>query len=633
MANDKCVREVGPEVAGSLDQKRVSALSGSGAAGVAHRMLWLAVVLPWLGGAVAGEAVPPVPPGSGQITVEPELFADPAPPTADPERSFTGQRTPDGKLVLTASNGFFDHGMLAEGESEPADAATGGDFIQNRNFGWIQGWRQAGSTMRWHLWIEHPGVIHLQSRVVVATEESGARLRYELGDTAHVLETSANEDSASPFHEPLSFEISEPGWHHVRITLEEPGTGHVGLVHGFDLWGPAAEEAMVLRNRWRPYASHARFRSSAVERPVLWVMSSRSVGNMESYSPITTPFGYFGTGFGNDGSVSPDANFSLWSYRRNQPTPQNQWSYLLAAGSPEAEFGSFGHEGSGVKLRGTWRPFDGYQEVTLALRAEETECGTRRRWFGYYLDHDTMRFRLYGAAVQRPHDEGSRLNLNPGSFVEQPGPPHRRRCGDRVRDVERRGWMLDENHNWHPVDRMNPGGQPGNIIARHWSDAGNGWFLTGMGGMPKRPLPEGEISIAREKLEIPEWLNEQAIEDLFHLPVRFGPRSYSGITGHSATVNLPLEIPNHDPAETITVTVFYGESDFLTFTRDLGYRETTSTFWEHSAGPFDVVHGDNELLLEGLPPASTVYLRYLVESPEGRFWTFETDSIETLSDS
>lgn len=278
MANDKCVPEIGPEVAGGLDQKRASALSGSGAAGVAHRMLWLAVALPWLAGAVAGEAFPPVPPGSGQITVEPELFADPAPLPTDPEHSFTGQRSPDGKLVLTASNGFFDHGMLAEG-------------------------------------------------------------------------------------------------------------------------------------------------------------------------------------------------------------------------SPEAEFGSFGHEGSGVKLRSTWRPFDRYQEVTLALRAEETECGTKRRWFGYDLDHHTMRFRLYGAAAQRPHDQRSRLNLNPRSFVEQPGPPQRRRCGDRVRDVERRGWMLDENRNWHPVDHMNPGGRPGNIIAHHWSDAGNGWFLTGMGGMQSAPCQKAKFRL------------------------------------------------------------------------------------------------------------------------------------------
>jgi len=53
----------------------------------------------------------------------------------------------------------------------------------------------------------------------------------------------------------------------------------------------------VLRTRWRQAAFHARFSSSTVAAPKLWVMTTRipETAKVASYSPVTTTFGYFGT--------------------------------------------------------------------------------------------------------------------------------------------------------------------------------------------------------------------------------------------------------------------------------------------------------------------------------------------------
>jgi hypothetical protein len=562
-----------------------------------------------------------VPPGDGQISQPVLPFPDPA----ARDHTFFGQQTPDGKLALTASNGFFDSGIRASGQSPVKDAA-GAEFI-GPDFEYLNQWNKPTTTLRWHLWIEHPGKLYLNSHLVVDSGDAGSKLDYSLGDAHQSLTTHAEPDAKRPQGKPLTFDITRPGWQTLTVRLDSLAGKQVGKLHRLELFGPAAANARVLRARWRPAACHARFSSSTVAAPKLWVMTTRIAesAKVPSYSPVTTPFGYFGTSFTADGTSSGTANFSLWSFSTGKPKPQEQWSHMLAAGSPEAEFGSFGHEGSGVKLRGDWQPFgNDTREVTLALRGEVS--GPWVQWFGYFLDPKTQRFRLYAAAADWNGDKPMR-SLNPGAFVEQPGPPDRERSGDLVRDIQRRGWMLDDKKRWHTIDTMAAGK---GLAAKHWRKTNDGWFSMGMGGMVYQDGSGKPITLAPATQPKPDWLQgDQALEDLYKLPATIGPRKITNISRTSAKLVIPISGLDLAAGEKATLTVFHGPEDCLTFDRELGYREVKTRFWPHPGKPVSAIDGENTIELRDLTPGATNHLRILIESPRGRIWSFETDQFST----
>jgi hypothetical protein len=577
--------------------------------------LFLAIPLP------AADQIPAVPPGDGQIAQPVVSFAD----SKAPNRTFFGQQTTTGKLVLTASNGFFDSGIRAGGQSSVKDAA-GAEFI-GPDFETIEQWDKPTTTLRWHLWTEHLGKLYLNSHLVVDSADAGSKLEYSLGGTHLTLATRAESQADHPQGAPLGFDITELGWQTLIVRLDSLAGKEVGKLHRLDLFGPAATDARVLRARWRPAACHAKFSSSTVAAPKLWVMTTRiaETAKVPSYSPVTTPFGYFGTSFNADGTSSGTANFSLWSFGAGKPKPQEQWSHMLAAGSCEAEFGSFGHEGSGVKLRGEWKPFGNDTcEVTLALRGEVS--GPWIHWFGYFLDHKTKRFRLYAAAADW-HGNKPMPALNPGAFVEQPGPPDRERSGDLVRDIQRRGWMLDEQQAWHPVDTMSTGK---GLAAKHWSITPDGWFSMGMGGMVYREGNGIPVRLKPGQSAVPEWLEGEAIADLHRLPATIGKREIIAITRDSCTIRLPLSQLALALGEKATTTLYHGPEDCLTFSKDLGYKEIKTRFWPAHSGPFEVHEGENQLKLTGLKPGTPHHFRLLYQSPRGQLWTFETDFFRTL---
>lgn len=571
---------------------------------------------------LADDPISAVPPGDGQIAQPVTSFPD----AAAPERTFYGQQTPNGKLVLTASNGFFDSGIRASGQSAVEDAA-GVEFI-GPDFEYLNQWNKATSTLRWHLWIEHPGKLYINTHLVVDSTAAGSKLNYSLGGASQSLTTHAASDAKNPQGLPLTFEVIQPGWQTLTVRLDSLAGKEIGKLHRLELFGPAAAEARLLRARWRPAACHARFSSSTVAAPKLWVMTTRIAesAKVPSYSPVTTPFGYFGTSFNADGTSSSGANFSLWSFSAGKPKPQEQWSHMLAVGSSEAEFGSFGHEGSGVKLRGDWKPFgNDTREVTLALRGEVS--GPWVHWFGYFLDPKSKRFRLYAAAADWNGNKPMR-SLNPGAFVEQPGPPDRERSGDLVRDIQRRGWMLDEDKQWHSIDTMHTGK---GLAAKHWRKTEGGWFSMGMGGMVYQDGSGKPITLDPDTQTKPDWLQgDQALKDLFKLPATIGPRRITDIGRTSAKLVIPISGLDLATGERATITVFYGPEDCLTFDRELGYREVKTRFWPHHGKPVSVADGENTIELKDLSPGTTNRLRILIESPRGRIWSFETDQFSTL---
>jgi hypothetical protein len=575
--------------------------------GVFHAFCWMPGIV------TAGAGTPEV---LGQIGSPVEWIADPAAPADDPGRGYHGQRSPDGNLVLTASNGFFDKGVRAAGTCAAKDAA-GSDFI-GMDFGWLEAWNKPGSTLRWHLWVETPGRLEAAIHAEVPESWAGAVVTMKIGESSARWKTHASANAASPQPEVIGFDVRKTGWIQAELRLDSLTGDGVGKLHRIVLRGTAASRAAVLRARWRPAACHTKFSSSGAERPVAWVMSTRAAPDsaIDSYSPLTTPFGYFGASIDAAGRFSPRANFSLWSYRKGKPTPQQNWAHLLAVGSPQAEFGAFGHEGSGVKVRGEWEPFGrDTRELTLALRCEA--AGEWNRWWGFYLDSASGRFKLYAIGSTRAGRGGGSPVLNPGAFVEQPGPPDRERSGDRVRDVWRRGWVLDQRDQWHAIDRMTTGGDPRSN--KHWRPLEGGWFAMGMGGLPHR-AGSGGVLQAKKVPPPPPWL-AHAAEDLRKPLLEIGPRTIA--RQPNGALEVRFDLAGLTAGERSMVRVFHGPEDCLTFADELGFREVRTRCWAHASEPQPCSNGTNWIRVGD---TDSKFLRLFVETPRGKVWAFETDA-------
>ena len=302
----------------------------------------------------AGRGVPAereVPQGFGQLEHPPAMFKG----GVDGEgRTFFlyGQPATNGKLIFTASNGFFDPGTcVATGKSD--FPKVGDQDLIAPNFAKLEKWKQTGKSIRWHVWIAKPGTVYFDVRLQVDCRDAGSELDIAFaGQNRRVQTVPVNAGAAQPWR--LEFEVAEAGEKTFTMSATRIAnrTRGVGALFGVDVYGSAIEDARLLRARWRPAAVHGRYTSSQLRASRTWVMATRSTCDASSYSPITTPFGYYGTSFDARRRSRGTFNFSMWASGRRGAIPALEaMPHLLAAGSPTAEFSGFGHEGSGVKIR------------------------------------------------------------------------------------------------------------------------------------------------------------------------------------------------------------------------------------------------------------------------------------------
>lgn len=570
-----------------------------------------------------------VPPGTGQLETAPTLF----PGGVDESGTkylLNGQPAAGGKLVLTASNGFFDHGTCrAHGESELPK--TGDDHLIKPNFAVLDQWKQTTGTLRWHIWLRNPGVVRFSVNMDVHEDSAGSRIRVAFAGQTRVVRTVASR-ATTPQPWNLSFTAAEPGEHTVALSassIRNSETG-VGALHTIDAFGPSISEARLLRARWRPAAVHGSYTSSSLKQSRIWVMTTQSVCNFSSYSPITTPFGYYGTSFTADRRSTGSFNFSMWAARAGgRVPPLEQMPHLLAAGSPDAEFSGFGHEGSGVKLR-NWKPMPDLPTVCIqALRVESDD--SYDTYSGYFWDHPTQHWKLY--AVGRKWNGGrDKELLTPGSFCEIPGPPHVQRSGDRVREVRRMGWHLDHGGDWQRMDTfLCRSREPSN---RFWRTTSQGEFAMGTGGIRYYRFQAPER--VRDNHPLPDFLSPQATSQLFQLPAEIHKVRATRVSRTSATVEVKMNRAGPDAK----AEVYYGTTDCLTFARralhDTERRSEVSQStqaddrsWTNSARINTLKDGINSATLSGLKSGTTYYFRVLVTNRNGRLWSFDTGSFET----
>ncbi len=523
---------------------------------------------------------------------------------------YMAQETRDGRLYLTPNEAFFPSlGLTAAGEGlvPDIDNLNGG-----KSFATIYGWDE-GDAAEWGLFVRNPGEIEVRVWMTAATSDGRFTLR--LGDSEASFSTKQSPEKPA-LVTTARFRTSEAGQHSLKLVCDRPAED--AALHWIEVSGEGARQSAVLRKRWRPAAAHTRFSSSQPTGDIrLWVMEMDAVpGTLSFYCPITTPFGYYGPTWRPDGTVNTSFNFSLWSYGRGKPEPPiEQLSHLLAVGHPEATFGGFGHEGTGVKIR-NWEPLAGRQgqRQVLALRVEPGEMYDT--YFSYFYAADERRWRLFG--VGNKYNKWRPLkSLWVGSFVEVPGPPHVQRSGPYPRVMRYRGWVMEDNGTWHQLDQMTNGNINRTTGLTH-SDRGvtdDGWFYLQTGGWFFRKPHAGEFIELPANHQKPtvEYLTPEHIAALKTVP--------SEVTTPAAKLvasQLRGSYRVRTPAQSPQVTLYWGTNEGLTF----------ADRWEKSVRLETLREGNNTFVIDSVPRDKTIYARLLLKNSEGQFWSPETLKVE-----
>jgi hypothetical protein len=509
----------------------------------------------------------------------------PAPDQGE-NRFYMVQRTPDAELLLTPNESFFPKlGLTAGGEGKSALVEPA--LNQDKNFKWISGWG-ASDAAEWGLWFENAGILNVQ----VDMEDS---------KVSYVLSLAGQEQKLSG--KPLSFRVGEPGFHVLRVTCrDEAGKAQL---HAIEVSGSAAKNAAVLRKRWRPSAAHARFSNSSNPKNVKLVIMEMDAkpGLLDFYAPITTPFGYYGPTWKASGLVSTGFNFSLWSYGRGaEEPPIEKLSHLISIGDPEAKFSGFGHEGTGVKIRG-WEPLAGRQgqRQAFAIRMEPGDPYTT--YFTYFFANDENRWRLFGIG-KTFNKRKPRTTLGVGSFVEVPGAATRQRTGPYKRQMRYRGWVVDGKGQLHPFDRLSDG-DIDKKTGMTQTDRGvndEGWFYLQTGGWAfEKKADREDVVLPRE--------NRKGVEYLKSVDLKFLQTVPCAITG-TAIVGKKVSFNIRNLGKNPEVKIYWGDEEGLTFTDR----------WEHQMDIKSPREGSNTVTLPGKPR----FVRLFLKNREGQFWSMDT---------
>ncbi|MBI9019473.1 MAG: DUF3472 domain-containing protein [Phycisphaerae bacterium] len=528
---------------------------------------------------------------------------------------YAGQKTSVSKLILTAGNCFWNEGIRAY-KAIPVSSKTGKTFI-GYEYEYLENWKSTNQQINWHIWCEQPGEIRASVNLEVAMSQAGSQVEISLGEQMVSFKTIANTELQS-YTQPqnIIFNITKRGKYTITIRATAVKANEVGKLRTIELSGSAITNASVLRARWRPAAVHGRLWSSKVKDSKIWVVQSRTAKGYSSYSPITTPFGYYGASFDAEGRTSTSMNFSMWSYARGKEEPPiEQLSHLIAVGSPDATFGGFGHEGTGVKLRGKWQPLAAKPTIlTQALRLEPGELYDT--YYGYYLDPGTNKWKFF-AAGKKWHQPGrGAKNLSsPGSFVEVPGPPDRQRSGDLRREGFIRGWVPDSTGKWHLMDMASKGRDKN--ANKFWAFHEGGWYSKSMGGMEhfdQDQSKELKLSDVNANVDLPVFLSKANVQDLYKIPAEFKVEILETTSSEAKIL-----IDAKDPGTNATIKIYYGSKEGLTFTER----------WEKNIDLGQLSKRQTLVTIPELKSGTPYFCRILIENDQGKIWSAETCKFQT----
>ena len=525
------------------------------------------------------------------------------------DQFYMAQRTSDAVLLLTPNESFYPKlGLRAEGKGKVPDNDR--KLNKGSSFEVITQW-DANDQAEWGIWLEEAGEITID--VTMSQTMPGDQFSVTISNRNQTLsfQPSTNKDSNVAT---LTLTIDKPGRHALFFNCDDKTQDSKPALHSIQLTGPAIKNAAVLRKRWRPAAAHTRFSSSQNPTNIrLWIMEMDATpGDLGFYSPITTPFGYYGPSWLADGTVNSKMNFSFWSYGRNKPEPPvEHLSHLIAIGNPTATFGHFGHEGTGVKIR-DWDPLKNRQgqRQVLALRIEPGKMYDT--YFSYFFAEDEKRWRLFGAG-KKYNKEKPLQSLWVGSFVEVPGRSSVQRTGAYERQMRYRGWIVDTSGKVYPLDQMRGGNieKETKLTHTHRGITDDGRFFLQTGGWAFRRIDKtNDISLTLPK-NLPQepFLNSASLAFLQTIPSQIIGKKVER-NGTSATVTFDIENLGQDPQ----LEMYWGHAEGLTLAKRWANKTPVTTFGQ----------GPNTFTLKKVKADKPLFVRLLLKNDQGQFWSKDT---------
>ncbi len=608
---------------------------------------------------------------------EPEFIRVESPEIAEGRPNFyLGQKALAESVELNATNGFFDR-CFAAVEPVPIEAGDPQAPLIRQSFQGLV--RTPGGpdkgTARWHLKLQQSGEIQVE--LAVETPSNSAPQSWEIywGEQKRRVNIKAGKTGRRQKVQ-VQFDSPPAGFSTFAVHAVKNSPAAATRIEKIRLTGRGVKEAYLLRARWRPIAVHHGFvpvREATVIKPEVWVFETRTLNDTSSYSPLTTPFGYFGTSLA-EGGVAPGTgfNFSMWIAGRHEQKapPVSQTPHLIATGLPNATYSYFGHEGTGVKFRDAVAYPQGATRVIQAMRVEYDPDQNVDVFYGYFYDEIQSRWVLYASgqkpASPRRAEQVQQTGTLPytGSFCEIPGPPARERSGDMERVIQRRGWFYGKDHQWYSARMAPPKGRNAkaeqqliqalsdknrlkdlDLLTNKWTGYAadyveSGWITMATGGMQfgSTPLNSRADQEGREwpvwtSETLPDYLTRDKVPQLWDVPVEFGDSLVSEVTARSAKVT--IELNKTGPRS--TAKLWYGTRDSSVFTpqkieggsavlQDLFRADRT---WESSTEESPVVTGGNRFELQNLKPATTYYYRLFVQHDEGKSWDTKSGSFTT----
>lgn len=574
-------------------------------------------------------------------------------------RAVFGQKAQTNRLVLLPDSCFYNpKGPEVAGwidDTTTPGSEFNGDEVSTTP---ISNIKNIGQKILWPIMPASTGTVSMDFYIEADALMAGADVVVRIGDSYSNQFTVAESDGLSP--QPWNITaasitaagVSTSAVQYVEFELVDlNGKSEAGYIHQIKLTGTPLNNGYLVRSRWRPPAVHCNYESSGLNASGLdakmWVMECKpdfpaSENHMGFYAPFTTGFGYFGSSFEpaeetpeNDFTASRP-NFSMWSWGSSESEPPLlEQSHLLSLGQPLDEFGSFTHEGSGVKPEDNISPqapdlFPGPRTShVLALRYEPDDLQGSykyKTYESYYYDNDTTEWKFYASG--RKYKSGLNADNNvlqlPGSFVEVPGGRSAQRTGQIPRTSDVRGWVQDTSGTWHQIDIISSGGpSTSDPVSKIWESVGNGWHRMSMGGIIHRLYDVDDLSLTNTYSgSLPTYMDSGKLTVLDAEPCRVEVNSV--VVQSNGTMDIDFTLTGVDT--NTEVKVYYGDDDALTL-----FQEADK--WDHFESLGSFASGNHQLTipaseLPGLPGGG--YCRILAECSKGRYWSRETSQWDNL---
>lgn len=524
-------------------------------------------------------------------------------------------------LTLTPNECFFspDGTLRLFGKQVVTDP-----YNNNVHYERIGNWKRTTDTIVWGLKNVQPGSLNIALVAGIADAENNQWVAIYVDDQEKDIQVSATNGLQDfQFQGSVSFEITEPGTHEIKVRIKTHATtSNFGEIERLELSGSALDGAEVWRRRWRPAAIHAKFLSNNDVNTEITVYEMTIPHSAYwSYQVMTTEFGYVGAPIQD--STFSELNFSLWSYGANDPEPpHDELSHLIAVGGPGNYFGQYGHEGTGVKPRG-FNPYEGIRTATYTLAVRKQPGEKYNTFWCYYLDPHTRHWKLYGCGKKLNTDNPPRYMKTTGGFVEVVGAPDVGRTGHRQRAVEYRGWRMQHDGTWNVIDRIDPAYNSDAAISyKEWTTNSEGnRFVMKMGGFLDSPADPGIIRLS-DPSPLPDYLQGEYVEELYRMPAEFRVIKPQYLNDSSVIIRYVMEDLGNNPE----ITLYYGTKYGLT--EGIFADKEIDPYWEDMVSvPLSAVDNDTlRVQLDHLSPDVDYYYRLRVKNDEGITWAFDTDT-------